>query len=505
MHYRNPVIPGFHPDPSVCCAGDDYFLVCSSCEYFPGVPIFHSKDLIHWRHIGYCLSRASQLDLSRAYFSRGIYAPTIRHHDGMFYVITTNVSDRGNFIIRAENPLGTWSDPVWMDVPGIDPDLFFDDNGSAYLSVSNRSDGYIRISQCKVDVGTGRCLSPLKDIWEGSGGFGPEAPHIYKIDNQYYLMIAEGGTEYGHIETISRSARPDGPFEPCPRNPILTHRSSGSPIQGVGHADLIQAHTGSWWAVCLGFRFVGYQRYHFLGRETYLAPVIWDDCGWPVIGDNGRIGLDMEAETLPAHPWPRPAARDNFDAAELALCWNFIGNPGEGTWSLVERPGALRLKGQPETLDAMNPAPVFVGRRQCHFDVKIAASLEFDPMHEGEEAGLTTFQNLKHHYEIAVAMRNGNRVVLVRRRIGSLSAIVAERELHSPRVELVIRGDRETYRFGFKTESQSEIELATGETRYLATEVGGWFTGVYLGMYATGNGRVCTARAFFDWFDYQHD
>ncbi len=504
MKYKNPVIPGFYPDPSICRIDGDYFLVCSSCEYFPGVPVFHSKYLIHWRQIGYCLTRKSQLDLSKAYFSRGIYAPTIRYHGGMFYVITTNVSDHGNFFVRTDDPFGEWSDPVWVDVPGIDPDLFFDDNGTAYLSVSDRSDGYIRIAQCTIDINSGKLLSPLKDIWEGSGGYGPEAPHIYNINNYYYLMIAEGGTEYGHIATIARSRRPDGPFEACPNNPVLTHRSSGSPIQGVGHADLVQAHNGTWWAVCLGFRFVGYQRYHFLGRETFLAPVAWDDQGWPVFGNNGRIALEMEAECLPAHPWPKPPVRDDFNRPELDLCWNFIGNPRDGTWSLTERPGFLCLAGQKENLDDMNPSPVFVGRRQRHFEIEVSAMLEFDPTNEGEEAGLTAFQNLKHHYEIAATLKNGKRFVLVRRRIGSLSAVVAEREIGTGPVRLIIRGNKDMYRFLFAEENQIEVELASGETRYLSTEVGGWFTGVFFGMYATGNGRACSAKAYFDWFDYVH-
>ena len=502
MKYQNPVIPGFYPDPSICRVDDDYFLVCSSCEYFPGAPLFHSKDLVHWQQIGYCLIRKSQLDLSKTYFSRGIYAPTIRHHCGTFYVITTNVSASGNFFIHTEDPFSEWSDPVRVDVPGIDPDLFFDDDGTVYLSISDSSNGYIRISQCTIDIKTGEILSPLKDIWEGSGGYGPETPHIYKINDYYYLMIAEGGTEYGHMATIARSRKPDGPFEACPGNPILTHRSSGSPIQGLGHADLVQAHDGNWWAVCLGFRFVGYQRYHFLGRETYLAPVTWNKNGWPIIGDNSRIALEMEADCLPSHAWPEPPVRDNFDKPDLSLCWNFIGNPCEGKWSLTERPGSLCLFGQSENLDAMNPSPVFIGRRQCHFEIEVSTLLDFNPKNEGEEAGLTTFQNLKHHYEIAVIFKHGKRVIIVRRIIGSLCAVVAEREIGAGQVRLIIRGDKEIYRFLFLEENQPEVELAQGETRYLSTEVGGWFTGVFLGMYATGNGRACTSKAYFDWFDY---
>ena len=241
MSYRNPVLPGFHPDPSVCRVGEDYYLVTSSFEYFPGVPIFHSRDLVHWRQIGHCLTRPSQLPLERAPSSTGIYAPTIRHHDGTFYMITTNVSDGRHFYVSAQDPAGEWSEPVWVDVReqiggSIDPSLFFDDDGRVYLTCTGP--GW-KIFQVEIDLASGKLLSEPRLISRGTGNRCPEGPHLYKIGGFYYLMLAEGGTEYGHLESIARGESPWGPFTPCPHNPILTHRNVDSPVQATGHADLI--------------------------------------------------------------------------------------------------------------------------------------------------------------------------------------------------------------------------------------------------------------------------
>ena len=245
--YRNPVLPGFYPDPSVCRVGEDYYLVTSTFEFFPGVPVFHSRDLVHWEQIGHALTRASQLPLREAPPSGGIYAPTIRYHDGVFYMVTTNVSYGGNFYVTATDPAGPWSDPIYVDQAGIDPSLLFDDDGKVYFL----SNGNGCMSICEIDIRTGEKLAPTRPSWRGTGGRYPEAPHLYKIDGLYYLMIAEGGTEYGHMETIARSISPYGPWEPSPRNPILTNRNTeqNMPIQGTGHADLVQTQNGDWYAV----------------------------------------------------------------------------------------------------------------------------------------------------------------------------------------------------------------------------------------------------------------
>lgn len=285
MEYQNPILPGFHPDPSVCRVGGDFYLVNSSFEFFPGVPLYHSRNLADWELLGYCLNTEEQLNLKEAHASGGIYAPTIRWHEGVFFMTTTNVSDRGNFIVHTRNLSEGWSEPCWVEQGGIDPSLFFDDDGTVYfLSTGNRQDGTCMIQMCEVDPFSGKQLTPSIEISLGCGGKFPEGPHIYKRDGYYYLMLAEGGTEYGHMETIQRATTPYGPYEPCPHNPILTHRDdSRGEIFCTGHGDLVEDQNGNWWMVCLGTRCL-HGAYaplmqHHLGRETFLAPVMWDKDG----------------------------------------------------------------------------------------------------------------------------------------------------------------------------------------------------------------------------------
>src|SRR5262245_26506144 len=283
--YRNPVLPGFYPDPSVARVGEWFYLVNSSFEFFPGVPIHRSRDLVHWEPLGYVLTRDSQLPLATAEPSRGIFAPTIRYHAGTYYMITTNVSHGGSFFVTAKDPAGPWSEPVSIAAPGgIDPSLFFDDDGKVYLTSTGSAPG---IYEAQIDVASGKLLTPQRIVWKGTGGRYPEGPHIYKVRGRYYLMISEGGTEYGHMVTIARASSPGGPFEPCPRNPILTHRDTqlNQPIQGTGHADLVEDGAGNWWMVFLAFRPQGGFYWQHLGRETFLAPVRWDAQGWPVVND----------------------------------------------------------------------------------------------------------------------------------------------------------------------------------------------------------------------------
>jgi xylan 1,4-beta-xylosidase len=497
--YHNPVLPGFYPDPSVCRVGEDYYLVTSSFEYFPGVPIFHSRDLVHWRQIGHCLTRASQLPLAGIASSRGVFAPTLRYHDGRFYLVTTNVSFGGNFFVWTDDPAGEWSEPIFLWQGGIDPSFCFDE-GRVYLT--SNGDGPRRgIYQCEIDPQTGAQLAETRYLWAGTGGRFPEAPHLYHIGDYYYLLIAEGGTEYGHMVTVARSTNPWGPFEACPHNPLLTHRDEDlPPIQGTGHADLIQAHDGSWWMVFLGFR-PQQGLYHHLGRETFLAPVAWTADHWPLISPTKTVQLRMEAATLPAHPWPSEPVCDDFDTPRLRFCWNFLRNPDPASWSLTERPGWLRLHGSALTLDD-EASPAFLGRRQQHFACQVRTLLHFSPERDGEEAGLTVLMNNCHHYEIALTRLNGERQIIVRRRIGDLSAIVERATIRTDMVELSIQAHADRYVFAYAPPGTPARELATGSTRYLSTEVAGGFTGVYFGLYATGNRDGGAQPADFDWFEY---
>jgi len=497
MKLTNPVIPGFYPDPSVCRVGEDYYLVTSSFEYFPGVPIFHSRDLVNWRQIGHCLTRAEQLPLDACRSGGGIFAPTIRRHRGRFYMVTTNVCGMGHFYVHADDSAGEWSEPILVDQCGIDPSLLFDDDGTVYFT----SNGPYGIFQSTIDIATGERTTEVKKLWGGTGGRFPEAPHLYKLGRQYYLMIAEGGTELGHMETIARSDSPWGPFEPCPHNPILAHWGHGyHAIQATGHADLIEDHTGRWWAVFLAIRPV--KGKHHIGRETYLAPVTWTEDGWPLVNGGRPIELESDVDGLPPHPWPAEPVRDDFDAPALRMSWNHLRNPREADTSLTERPGWLRLRGSALTLDEVD-APTFVGRRLCHNHFRAETLLDFEPAVDGEEAGLTLRRNEQHHYELLVTRLDGRRQVIVRCRVGHLNPVIARQPIDDGPVRLRIIGEPERVGMAFAVGDGDWTHLADGDTRYLSSEVAGGHTGTYVAMFASGNGKACTVPADFDGFDYE--
>ena len=510
--FRNPIIPGFYPDPSICRVGEDYYLVTSTFEYFPGVPIFHSRDLVHWQQIGHVLDRPSQLDLDGIKPSHGIYAPTIRYHDGTFYVITTNVGKRGNFVVTATDPAGPWSDPFWLDdAPGIDPSLLFDDDGRVYYtgnrelsSGRSRFPGHREIWLQELDLKTMQLAGEKHVLWDGAcGGVHAEGPHLYKIDGLYYLMIAEGGTGHDHAVTIARSETITGPYHSNPRNPILTHRHLGLdyPIVNTGHADIVQTQDGEWWMVLLASRpYGGY--YRNLGRETFLTPVRWED-GWPVVSPgSGRIEFSYAAPDLPEHRFPAPAACDNFETDGLAFQWNFLRTPREPSWSLTERPGYLRLRLRPQAITRWEN-PSFVGRRQQHLRFVARTVLEFTPQDENEAAGIVLLQNNDFHFRCVLTLEHGDTVIqLVRRRAGQ-EEILGKKPVSGRRLYVRVEAVEQDYSFYFATSPEAWETLAEKvDGRILSTDLARSFVGAYIGMYASSNGRESKNVADFDWFEY---
>ena len=488
--YHNPVITGFWSDPSVCRVGEDYYLVNSTFEYFPGVPVFHSKDLVNWGLIGYCIDRSTQL-------ARGlnIFATTIRYHKGTFYMITTNIGAEGNFYVTATNPACPWSDPILIQTQGIDPDLFFDDDGRAYVISST-------FVLFEIDLNTSKFISEGRKVWNGTGGRYPEGPHIYKKDGFYYIIAAEGGTEEAHSETIARSKNVWGPYNPNPSNPILTHCNAsgqGNPIQGVGHADIVQTHDGSWWIVFHGYRSIG-GTYHTLGRETCLAPVSWPENGWPVVNGNGTITINMTCPTLPLKPFPAVPARTDFSQDKLSLEWNYLRYPVKGNYSLSSHSGFLRLKGSEQTIEDQK-SPTFVGRRIQDMYFTAATELDFNPGKGNEEAGMILLNNGA-HFDVIIKQSKGRRVIVGRLRFGSVIHETGEAELKPGPVKLIIKGERANFIFSYSQGNDEPKELTKVLAKYLSSETVGGFTGVYVGLYATGNGRACTANADYDWFEY---
>ena len=459
----NPVIRGFHPDPSICRVGEDYYLVTSTFEFFPGVPIYHSRDLAHWRLIAHCLTRPEQLNLTGIRASGGIYAPTLRWHEGTFYMITTLVDGGGNFLVTAPDILGPWSDPVWIDQPGIDPDLFFE-HGKCYLLTSTVIGREHVILQSCIDPSSGAFLSEQKPVCRGTGGACPEGPHMYRIGQWYYLMLAEGGTEYGHMVTMFRSRSVSGPFEACPRNPILTQVGMKSEFDNYrcsGHADIVEDHTGAWWMVCLGVRPLPGLLLHNLGRETFLSRLRWDEAGWPVINENGTLVSEVETD-LPD--------------------WTGDSIPEE-THIRTPDPRCYRgstLIGHGVTLST--PAsPTFTRVRQKSFDGSFSARLTL----RGDGlAGLTAYYTHEHHYDILLRRQNGKGAIAVRKRLYDMECETAVVPFEGDSAELMITMDRQFYSFHARFDGEWKL-LGQGAAAGLCTEITRFmtFTGVFLGRF----------------------
>lgn len=507
MKYINPIVPGFHPDPSVCKVGEDFYLVNSTFEYFPGIPVYHSKDLIHWEQAGHVITRNSQVTLPKgAPNCIAIYAPTIRYNNGTFYCIVTNVGSEGNVIFSTRDIYGEWSDPVHVSgCGGIDPSLFFDDDGKVYYS---GIEGKIFI--CEIDVNTGK-TGEKHYVWNGSGGNNPEGPHIYKINGYYYLLIAEGGTEAGHMVTIARSRELFGNYEACPSNPILTNRGTDLPIKAIGHADIVEDTNGNWHAVCLGNRPLGYPFTHNLGRETFLTSFTWEN-GWPVMDNDGHVLEEMEGNfecckfnsvsedgfNENGRYVPGADVTDTFMGKALHPSWNYIYNQTENGIYLSE--DGLVLSCMKPSLSEDEEKAILL-RRQEHFSFEAGAVLSFNPKAPGEEAGITVYMNPMHHYEAYIGYKDGVRKVFLRRRIGSLIAVENEVAIGDGDVELIITADKANYSFSVKNGTEN-VFLGKGECRYLTTEVGGCFTGNYIGLFATSCGKESDNKALCSRFSY---
>ena len=506
MRYSNPILPGFHPDPSICRVGRDFYLVTSSFEYFPGVPIFHSRDLVHWRQLGHVLTRKSQLNLENAPSSCGIYAPTLRYNNGRFYMITTNVGSIGNFFVTAKRPEGPWSDATAIDKEGIDPSLFFDEEKVYYTHCGNGHQfQFPLIKQAEIDIVTGKLQRKTRAIWKGTGGEWVEGPHLMKFGKWYTLIAAEGGTSYGHSIVVARSKRPFGPFSPCPHNPILTHSNRPkAPIQALGHTDFVELDSGEAWAVMLGIR-PKYGRFHHLGRETFLCPLNFDDEGWPVI-KRGSLQSSYPIPKLAPHPFEQLPARDDFNHPTLRPEWQFIRNPVARDWSLKSRPGHLRLIGSKASLDD-NLAQSALVRRQQHFECICSTKLDFEPKSSNEEAGIVVRAREGFHYDLALRHAEGER------RLELLSTIAGRRHTvatvnagHGP-MQLIIEATARKYTFCAVIRGRRHT-LGSLPTRplsceYISNRGPMHFTGVMAGPYATGHGQRCRTPADFDWFEYE--
>ncbi|WP_294393195.1 glycoside hydrolase family 43 protein [uncultured Sphingomonas sp.] len=509
-HYRNPILAGFYPDPSVTKVGSDFYLVNSTFSWFPGIPIWRSRDLVNWRQIGNVIDRPRQLDFARLGMSRGVFAPAIAHHDGTFYVVNTCVDCGGNFVVTARDPKGPWSDPVWIkDVEGIDPSLFFDDDGTAWL-VNNRGPaggdtypGHRAIWMQRFDANALKTAGEPIQIVNGGVDLAAkpvwiEGPHIFKKDGFYYLTAAEGGTSVNHSQVIFRAETVTGPYMPAPAgvNPILTQRSLDParpfPITSAGHADLVRLDDGNWWAVFLATRPYEGDLYN-TGRETFLLPVTWRD-GWPTILPQGRaIPAIAAAPRLPAGPAsPVPftgsfTVREEFDGPRLPLQWMTMRTPRSNDWWRMDH-GALVLDARPTRIGD-GGQPSLWARRQQHADATISTMVRFAPA-EGESAGIAAIQNDNAFLSVALGRKGGLTLVRVARRAGT-DAPVDGRTIASARVpagvpiELRIhaRGGRYDFAFAVKP-GQWQTLVRDVDGTNLSTSKAGGFVGTMIGLYA---------------------
>lgn len=481
MKYKNPVLKGFYPDPSVCIANGRYYMVCSSFQYFPGVPLFESSDLVNWNQIGHVLTRKDQVMLDKINSSGGIFAPTIRFDGKRFYMVTTNDTTHQNFYVYTDNIYGEWSAPVFVDQGGIDPSLFFEDGRTYFMSNGIDSRGRSGVIQCEIDIANGKKLTESKCIWQGSGGRFLESPHMYKINDYYYLMAAEGGTEYGHMITYARSRTVWGDFENYPQNPVLTNRNKAPfIIQGIGHGDLVYDKHGDWHILSLGFRQSGlWMPYHHLGREVFLTPISFDEQGW----FSARVdGTTDESYEIHGEFYQNEKKRYTFENTKWNIDWCYLRHPNKNSYELYENKAVLH--GCEITLDDAD-SPTFIGLRQRDFCGEISCKIDID----FGEAGITLYMNESEHYDIAIKKIEENTEIFLKLNIGGVKHIQKAISLNISEAELIIRMDNMSYNF-FVRNDNKECYLGSAQTKYLSSEVSGGFTGVVIGLYAVGGNRA---------------
>ncbi|HWJ90262.1 MAG TPA: glycoside hydrolase family 43 protein [Flavisolibacter sp.] len=531
--YTNPILAGFYPDPSICRKDDEYFLVCSTFAYFPAIPVFHSYDLVNWKLAGHVLDRTTQLDLTGFGVSKGIFAPSIRHHDGLFYCTCTLVDGKGNFVVTAVDPAGPWSDPVWLpNVKGIDPSLFFEENGQAWLVYNSAAphdkalyNGHRTIRMRSFDpvllqaqddeiilVNGGTDISK-KPIWI-------EGPHLLQRKDFFYLIAAEGGTGFDHSVVVFRSKSIEGPFIPYEKNPVLCQSHLAAerafPVTSTGHADLVDAGKDNWQAVFLGCRPYDGDHYN-TGRETFLVPVTWTD-DWPLLNEGKedvgyRYGLPLPEKKQDGYNRRSGnfSYRDDFNDTSLNEEWTFLRTPHSRWYELAELKGFVSLKLRPDTC-AGRSNPSLLARRQQHLSCSARTALLFRATDENEKAGLLVFQNEDHFYFLCQSVKNDRPFIQLYRsqlmpRDESAMKLVLEHEIEIADRELLslqITAEKDRYHFYYCMGKNNWSLLAKDiDARFLSTRTAGGFVGCIFGVYATSLGKPSINKAHFDWFEYE--
>lgn len=503
MKYFNPVRRGFYPDPSVVRAGEDFYMVNSSFQYFPAIPVSHSRDLVRWETVGYAISNPEYLDLSDIWDSRGIWAPDIFYDEkeGKFYVIATFRRNdwerpaRVQLLMSSKRPEGPYSRPIVLDSDNIDPSLFFDEDGKKYMIIAKGANAYELDEKCE------KIIRGPRTVWAGTGERCSEGPHVMKHGGYYYAIVAEGGTGYGHGINVARSKELFGEYELCPYNPVMRQKDREKSIQRTGHGKLVEDQKGNWWALYLcGRRNMG--DYTTLGRETALDPVTWTEDGWFLINGGKGPGEEQTAPDLPFFEGEPKDFYDDFDEEKIGLRWEFVRNPDYGFISLNgERKSHLRLYTAPGNMYEVGAKNILV-HRESELCYTAETVMEFFPK-EGTRAGMTCYYSTATYIRFNLTKRDGKTLLelVINRNRGEER--VAEREIPEGRIFLRIETRYQTRRFLFGTDGGNYTEL--GEVTpctFLCDEgVPGdrkRHTGTMVGIFAHSDGPKIPSD--FDWF-----
>jgi alpha-N-arabinofuranosidase len=551
LSYNNPIIPGSYPDPSICRVGNDYYIVNSSFEYFPGLPIHHSKDLVNWNLIGYGLHRDDQcsgeMNLVDVQTDGGIHAPSIRYHDGLFYIITTNVYSPGpqqptemiNFIITAEQVEGPWSNPHIIEgAPGIDPDIIFDDGKVWYVGThvpekpNFNGEGEIWLQE--LDLDDWSLKGERYFLWRGALYYGTwaEGPHIYKRNGFYYLLIAEGGTSLEHAVMVSVSDNVKGPYVPNARNPILTsrHLSNDYWVNSIGHADLLELADGRWYMVALGIR-SEIDTYSNMGRETHLIPVTWEEepfewkydkieKEWSDLPDRERfeklrrvnyewpVCSPLTGRVERSFPLPFPASsqvnkesfRDNFDSETLNLEWNFRRVPQEGTYLINNKDGYLRLFSSKNVIENRKSCSL-LGIRQIETDFEFSVKMLYNPSIPEVQAGVSLFQKDDNYLIFTIERDREQNIILklVSKEQKKVPVVIQQTFLKSYNDSIIFKvfSKNQSYKYYYSLDNGTNFNFFAETSSGLLLSKG--YTGAYMGIYSTSNGKNTEEYVDFDW------